>query len=112
MNSSALWGQKVRKFADLAYCMPITLPTFKCMKVKDLPTLPTFNAHARIRVKYFVVIAFELKKFTYVREYTVGKVGKVGKSFKNKQLIQWIRSASKSAGSAIKKEQWKQGKGR
>jgi len=59
----------MRNFADLADLLPICLPTFKCMISMNLPTLPTFNACARIRVKKQLSIsAVMMKKNHYMRE--------------------------------------------
>lgn len=77
----------MRNFADLADPLPICLPTLKCLVLKDLPTLPTFNVRARIRVKKQLSICavIDEEKSLHAR-VKVGKVGKVGKSIKNKEL--------------------------
>lgn len=49
INSRGHWV-KMPDFADLAGHVPTPLPTPKLLIVIHLPTLPTFNAPARIRV--------------------------------------------------------------
>lgn len=59
----------MRNFADLAYLMPTSLPTIKLLIAIDLPTLPTFNARARIREKKTISIrVLMIKKILHVRE--------------------------------------------
>lgn len=59
----------MRNFADLADLLPICLPTLKCLVLNDLPTLPTFNARARIREKKTISIrVLMIKKILHVRE--------------------------------------------
>jgi len=76
----------MRNFADLAYPLPTFLPTPKLLNFIHLPTLPTFQARARIRVNIFISVILYAMKKPYMREEVVGKVGKVGKSLINKYL--------------------------